>query len=145
MMYHVSWWGNLRFLHTCKALGETRVKNRRCFLWRACVVYTIVRPSAGRGLRLGDVSCIWKKLALFTLLVSPGWDESYDFNMILVKNLCCLRNCKAFGGSRVKTRWCIMYLGGALCATYILVRPLVRRELRLESVSGEELVLFTYL
>ena len=59
--------------------------------------------------------------------------------MILVKNLCCLRNCKAFGGSRVKTRCCIMYLRGATCAIYLLVRPWVRREL----VSGEELVLFT--
>ena len=29
-------------------------------------------------------------------------------------------------------------------AFYLLVRPWVRRELRLEDVSGEELVLFSY-
>ena len=61
--------------------------------------------------------------------------------MFLVKNLCCLLDCKAFGGSRVKTRWCIMYLGGATCVFYTLVRPWVRRELRIEDVSCEELVL----
>ena len=41
------------------------------------------------------------------LLTCKPWGEtreSYDSNMILVKNLCCLRNCKAFGGSRVKAR-----------------------------------------
>ena len=58
--------------------------------------------------------------------------------MFVANHLCCLLDCKAFSGSRVKTRWCIMYVGGANCAIYILVR--LRREL----VSGEELV-FVYL
>ena len=62
--------------------------------------------------------------------------------MLLVKNLCFFLNCKVFGGSRVKTRWCIMYLEETW-AMYLLVRPWVRRELRLENDSGEELVLFT--
>ena len=51
------------------------------------VVYLIVSPSVGRGLRLEDVSR-GKKIALCA-------------------NLCCLLNCKDFGGSRVKTRRCI--------------------------------------
>ena len=46
-----------------------------------CVVYLLLRPSVGRGLRLDDVSC---------------------------RNFCCLRNGKAFGGSRVKTRRCLL-------------------------------------
>ena len=32
------------------------LKTRRCILRKACVVYLIVRPSVGRGLRLEDVS-----------------------------------------------------------------------------------------
>ena len=36
-----------------------------------------------------------------------------------------------------------MYLGGATCVFYTLVRPWLRRELRIEDVSCEELVLFT--
>ena len=40
----------------CKAFGESRVKTRRCILRQACVVFLIVRPSVGRGLRLEDVS-----------------------------------------------------------------------------------------
>ena len=62
----------MRFLHTCKALCETRVKIRRCFLSRACVVYLIVRPSVGRGLRLDDVSCILVgATCAFYILVRP--------------------------------------------------------------------------
>ena len=54
------------------------------------------------------------------LLVRLGRDESYDSKMFLVKNLCCLFNCKAVGGSRVEARCCIMYLEGATCAiTYL--------------------------
>ena len=56
--------------------------------------------------------------------------------MLLVKDLWSLPNCKTFGWSRVKTRWCIMYLGET-CALYLLVRPWVRRELRLRNVSCE--------
>ena len=60
--------------------------------------------------------------------------------MFLVKDLCCLINGKTFGGPRVKTRYCIMYLEET-CAIYLLVRPWTRRESRLENVSCEELVL----
>ena len=101
------------------ARREWRLENAS---WRTCVVYLIERPSVGRGLRLDDISCILGgQLALFTYLYVLGWDESYPSKKLHVKNLCCLLNCKAFGGSRVKTRWCIMYLGGqlALC-TYLL-------------------------
>ena len=73
----------------CKAFGGSRVKTRRCIsrqedvFEQTCVVYLglLVSPSVGRGLRLEDVT--------------------------FEKNLCCLLNCKAFGGSRVKTRRCI--------------------------------------
>ena len=61
--------------------------------------------------------------------------------MFLVENLCCLFNCKAFGVSRVETRCCIMYLCGETCILYLLVRSCVRRELRLQNVSCQELVL----
>ena len=60
---------------------------RRCIFEQTCVVYLIVRPSMGRGLRLEDVS--------------------RGKMMYFEQNLCCLLNCKAFGGSRVKTRRCI--------------------------------------
>ena len=53
-----------------------------------CVVHLFVRPSVGRGLKLEDV-CI------------SGQED------VLLKNLCCLLNCKAFGGSRAQTRKCI--------------------------------------
>ena len=49
---------NYHYLLTCKVLGGTRVTTRKCFLRITCVVYLIVRPSVGRGLRLDDVSCI---------------------------------------------------------------------------------------
>ena len=54
---------------------------------QTCVVYLIVRPSVGRGLRLEDVSRGKKMFFEQTCVVLP--------------------NCKAFGGSRVKTRRCI--------------------------------------
>ena len=134
----------LCYLLTCKALGETRDTTRKCFLWRTCNVYLIARPSVARGLRLDDISCNSRKLALCTYLWSLGWDESYDSKKLHLKNLCCLRNCKAFGGSRVKARWCISFPGEA-CSIYLLVRPRVRRELRLENDSCEERVLFAQL
>ena len=40
---------------------------RRCVFEQTCVVYLIVRPSVGRGLRLED-ECILSKLVLFTYL-----------------------------------------------------------------------------
>ena len=84
----------LHCLLNCKAFGGgSRVKTRRCisrqedvFLEQTCVVYLIVRPSVGRGLRLEDVSR-GKKMYF--------------------EQTCCLLNCKAFGGSRLKTRRCI--------------------------------------
>ena len=44
--------------------------------------------------------------------------------------MCCLLGCKAFGGSRVKTRRCI----SRTCVVY-LIRPSGGRGLRLEDVS----------
>ena len=140
-MYQFSW-GSLLNLLTCKASCATRVTTRKWFLWRTCVVCSIVRPSVGRVLRLDDVSCILMKLALVTWLLGLVWDGSYDSKRFLLKNLCCLLNGKAFGGSRVKTPRCIIYLQET-CALDLLERPWVRRELRLENASCEELVLFT--
>ena len=57
------------------------------YVEQTCVVYFIVRPSVGRGLRLEDVSRGKK------MYFEPSW--------------CFLLKCKAFGGSRVKTRRCI--------------------------------------
>ena len=54
---------------------------------QTCVVYLIVRPSVGRGLRLENVSRGKK--------------------MYFEQTCVCLINCKAFGGSTVKTRRCI--------------------------------------
>ena len=62
-------------------------RGKKVYFEQNCVVYLIVRPSVGRGLRLEDVSRVKK--------------------MYFVASLCCLLNCKAFGGSRVKTRRCI--------------------------------------
>ena len=58
------------------------------YVEQACVVYLIVRPSVGRGLRLEDVSRGKKMYFEQTCAV-----------YLMVK--------KAFGGSRVKTRRCI--------------------------------------
>ena len=111
-MYHVSW-GNLRYLLTCKALVATRVTTPKWFLSGTCVDFLFVRPSVGRGLRHDAVSCILVgRLAIFAYLWVLRWDESYDSKIFLVKDLCCLINGKTFGGPRVKTRYCIMYLGG---------------------------------
>ena len=62
-------------------------RGKKMYFEQTCVVYLIVRPSVGRGLRLEDVS--------------------RDKKMYVRANLCCLLNCKAFDGSRVKTRRCI--------------------------------------
>ena len=50
-------------------------------LEETCVVYLLVTPSGGRGLRLEDVAC---------------------------GNLSSWLNCKLFGGSRMKTPRCIL-------------------------------------
>ena len=59
-------------------------RSKKMYFEQTCDVYLIVRPSVGRGLRLEDVS--------------------RGNKMYFVASLCCLLNCKAFGGSRVKTR-----------------------------------------
>ena len=101
MMYHASW-GNLRYVLTCKALGElccllnckafgeSRVKTRWCImnLKETCAMCLLVRPWVRLESRLENVYC---------------------------EHLLCLLCCKAFGGSRNKTRWCTMYLEEA-CA-----------------------------
>ena len=75
------------------------------YLEETCVVYLIVRPSVGRGLRLEDAS----------------WE-----------NLCCLLNCKAFGW--VEAQDSKLHHEEAY-VVYLIVRPSVGRELRLEDVS----------
>ena len=159
---------NMCCLLNRKAFRGSRVKSRWCIIYldETCAIYLLVRPWVRRELRLENVSCaelvlftlrkafgrwelglddescILRKLVLFTYLQGLVWDDNYDSKMLLVKNLCCLLNCKACGGPRVKTRRYIMYLDET-CAIDFLVRHWVRRELRLESVSCEELVVFT--
>ena len=118
MIFHVTR-GNLRYLLACKALDETRVTTRKCFLSRACVVYLIVRPSLGRGFRLDDVSCI-------------------------LSNYRYLLTCKVLGGTRFTTRKCLLRI---TCVVYLIVRPLRGRGLRLDDISYilRKPVLFTYL
>ena len=91
---------------------------RRCILSKLELVTVIVRPSVGRGLRLEDISR-GKKMyfeqtcAVYSILrPSVGRelrlaDVSRGKKMHVESNLCCLLSCKAFGGSRVKTRRCI--------------------------------------
>ena len=62
-------------------------RGKKMYFEQTCVVYLIVRPSVGRGLRLED--------------------ESRGKKMYFEQTCVCLLNCKAFGGSRVKTRRCI--------------------------------------
>ena len=61
-------------------------RGKQIYFEKTCVDDLIVRPSEGRGLRLEDISRGKK--------------------MYFAASLCCLLNCKAFGGSRVKTRKC---------------------------------------
>ena len=86
----------------CKSLGETRVTARKSFMWRTCVVYLIVRPSVGRKL----IKTRWCFMYLHYSLAFKALGETRvtTRKMFLVKNLCCLLNCKAFGGSTVETR-----------------------------------------
>ena len=91
-------------------------RDLKYFWWRTCVVYSTVRPSVGRGLRL-----VFSRTCIDHLIVRPWvrfhrWVESkgsmlYDVSWgnlryLLACFLCrtCLLSCKAFGGSRVKTR-----------------------------------------
>ena len=82
-----------------------------------CAVYLIVRPSVGRGLRLEDISrgkkMYFEQICVVYLIVRPSVGRGLRLENIspcksvLRANLCCLLICKAFGGSRVKTRRCI--------------------------------------
>ena len=65
-------------------------RGKKIYFEQTCAVYLIVRPSVGRGLRLEDVSRGKK--------------------MYFEQTCVCLIICKAFGGSRVKTRRCISRL-----------------------------------
>ena len=65
---------------------EDIFRGKKMYFEQTCVVYLIASPSVGRGLRLEDIS--------------RGRKINFE------QNLCCLLNCKAFGGSRVKTRRC---------------------------------------
>ena len=83
------------------------------------LVYLILWPSVGRGLRL-EV-CI------------SGQEDVFR------ANLRCLLNCKAFGGSMGSdledvSRGKKMHIEQT-CVVYLIVRPSVSRELRLEDVS----------
>ena len=77
---------------------------------QTCVVYLIVRPSVGRGLRLEDVS--------------------RGTRCILSKR-CCLLNCRWV---EFTSRQEEVYLFEQACVVYLIVRPSVGRGLRLEDV-----------
>ena len=47
-------------------------------------------------------------------------DVSRGKKVCFVANLCCLLNCKAFGGSRVKTRRCISRQEDVFCSKLVL-------------------------
>ena len=91
---------------------------RRCILSKICDVYLIVRPSVDRGLRLEDVSrgkkMYFEQTCVVYVIVRPSVgrglrleDVSRGKKMYFRENLCYLLDCKALGGSRVKTRRCI--------------------------------------
>ena len=67
MMYHVSR-GAVCDIHLVVRPWVGRELQRKCFLSRTCAVFLIVRPSVDRGLILDDLSCILRKLGLFTYL-----------------------------------------------------------------------------
>ena len=72
-------------LPNCKAFGGSRVKTRRCksrqdseFFQQTCVLYLIVRPSVGPGLRLevedlsGGKKMYFEQTCVVCLIVRPG-------------------------------------------------------------------------
>ena len=61
-------------------------RGKKMYSEQTCVVYFIVRPSVGRGLRLEDVS---RSKKMYVDQTCVGYVK-----------------CKAFGGSRIKTRRC---------------------------------------
>ena len=85
---------------------------------QTCVVYLIVRPSVGRGLRLEDVSrgkkMYVEQTCVVYLIVRPSVgrglrleDVSRGKKMYFEQTCGFFLNCKAFGGLKVKTRRCI--------------------------------------
>ena len=126
-MHHVSW-KNLCIVLTCKALGETRVTTEKCFLWRTCAAYVIVRPSVGR-----DVPYLSTHATVLTISTShrPG-KHSQDLDMFKYRRI----------EVEIKTRCCIIYLCGETCIIYLLVRPWARREWRLENASWRTCVVY---
>ena len=93
-------------------------RGKKMYFEQTCAVYLIVRPSVGRGLRLEDVSrgkkMYFEQTCAVYLIVRPSVgrglrleDVARGKKMYFVASLCYLLNCKAFGGSRVKTRRCI--------------------------------------
>ena len=61
---------------------------------QTCVVYLIVRPSVGRGLRLENVSrgkkMYFEQSCVFYLFVRPSVVEGYDSKMYLETRRCIL-------------------------------------------------------
>ena len=109
-----------------KVLGETRVTTRKFFLWRTCVVCLVVWPSVGRGLRLHDISCILRKLALFFTCKAFSETRVTTRKCFLWRTSVVYLIARPSLGSRVKTRCSMMYLGEQL-ALFLLVRPWVRK------------------
>ena len=76
-------------------------RGKKMYVEQTCVFYFIVRPSVGRGLRLEDVSR----------------GKKMYFEQTCVVYL----SCKAFGGSRVKTRRCISKQEDVLLSKLVLL------------------------
>ena len=92
-------WANLCCLLNCKAFGGSRVKTRKCIsrqedvFWgkkmyfeQTCVVYLIIRPSAGRGLRPRQEEAFW---AILCCLLNR-WVEVSDSKMYHQSRKCIL-------------------------------------------------------
>ena len=91
---------------------ENVSRGKKMYFEQTCVFYLFVRPSVGRGLRLEDVSR-GKKMyfghtcAVYLIVRRRGLrleDVSRGKKMYFATSLL---NCKAFGGSGVKTRRCV--------------------------------------
>ena len=112
-------WANLCCLLDCKAFGGSRVRTRKCIsrqedvFWgkkmyfeQTCVVYLIIRPSAGRGLRLEARRSILSNCCLLNCGPRVKTRRCIWKQDVFWANLCFLLDCKAFGGSRFQTRRC---------------------------------------
>ena len=93
-------------------------RGKKMYFEQTCVFYLIVRLSVGRRLRLEDISrgkkVYFEQTCVVCLIVRPSVgrglrleDVARGKKMYFVASLCDLLNCKAFGGSRAKTRRCI--------------------------------------